>query len=85
MAMRPLEKLPTIRAKLGSVIVFAVAMTDRSSTYVAIGFALRDRPEDAEAIDALALARRRPPASSTHHRRAARSIVRRDSRRRHRS
>ena len=27
MAMRPLEKLPTIRAKLGSVIVFAVAVT----------------------------------------------------------
>ena len=25
--MRPLEKLPTIRAKLGSVIVFAVAVT----------------------------------------------------------
>jgi signal transduction histidine kinase len=55
-AMRPLEKLPTIRGKLGSVIVLAVAMTLLIS-YVAIGFALRNSPRDSEAIDALALAR----------------------------
>jgi signal transduction histidine kinase len=56
MAMRPLEKLPSIRAKLGSVIVLAVAMTLLIS-YLAIGFALRNSPRDSEAIDALALAR----------------------------
>ena len=47
--MRPLEKLPTIRAKLGSTIVFAVAVTLLIS-YVIIGFALRDSPRDTEAI-----------------------------------
>ncbi len=56
MAMRPLEKLPSIRAKLGSVIVLAVAMTLLIS-YALIGFALRNSPRDSEAIDALALAR----------------------------
>jgi signal transduction histidine kinase len=54
-AMRPLEKLPSIRAKLGSVIVLAVAMTLLIS-YAVIGFALRDSPRASEAIDALALA-----------------------------
>jgi HAMP domain-containing protein len=56
MAMRPLERLPTIRGKLGAVIVLAVAMTLLIS-YAAIGFALRNSPRDSEAIDALALAR----------------------------
>ena len=55
MAMRPLEKLPSIRAKLGSVIVLAVAMTLLIS-YAVIGYALRDSPRDAEAIDTLQLA-----------------------------
>jgi signal transduction histidine kinase len=55
MAMRPLEKLPSIRAKLGSVIVFAVGMTLLIS-YVAIGFALRNSPKDSEAIKTLRLA-----------------------------
>jgi len=54
-AMRPLEKLPSIRAKLGSVIVLAVAMTLLIS-YAVIGYALRDSPRDSEAIDTLALA-----------------------------
>jgi hypothetical protein len=54
--MRPLEKLPSIRVKLGAVIVLAVAMTLLVS-YVAIGFALRNSPRDSEAIDALSLAR----------------------------
>jgi len=54
--MRPLEKLPTIRGKLGSVIVLAVTMTLLIS-YLVIGFALRNSPRDSEAIDALALAR----------------------------
>jgi signal transduction histidine kinase len=54
---RPLEKLPTIRGKLGSTIVVAVAITIAIS-YGLIGFALRNSPKDSEAIDALALARR---------------------------
>jgi len=54
-AMRPLEKLPSIRAKLGSVIVLAVGMTLLIS-YLLIGFYLRDSPKDSEAIDTLRLA-----------------------------
>jgi signal transduction histidine kinase len=38
--MRPLDRLPSIRAKLGSVIVFAVAVTILIM-YLAVGFALR--------------------------------------------
>src|SRR5437764_17030 len=57
MAMRPLEKLPTIRAKLGSVIVFAVAVTLLVS-YVLIAFYLRNSPRDTEEIAALELAGR---------------------------
>jgi signal transduction histidine kinase len=53
--MRPLEKLPSIRAKLGSVIVLAVAMTLLIS-YVLIAFYLRDRPRDSEAIAVLRIA-----------------------------
>ena len=49
MAMRPLEKLPTIRAKLGSVIVLAVAVTLLVS-YVLIAFYLRNSPRDTEEI-----------------------------------
>jgi signal transduction histidine kinase len=52
----PLQRLPTIRAKLGSTIVFAVAVTILIS-YVAIGFVLRDTPRASEAIEALAIAR----------------------------
>ena len=57
MAMRPLEKLPTIRAKLGSVIVLAVAVTLLVS-YVLIAFYLRNSPRDTEEIAALGLASR---------------------------
>ncbi|HYJ61683.1 MAG TPA: ATP-binding protein [Actinomycetota bacterium] len=56
MAMRPLEKLPTIRAKLGSVIVLAVVVTLLIS-YLIIGFALRDSPSKTEAIRLLGIAR----------------------------
>ena len=55
MAMRPLEKLPSIRAKLGSVIVLAVAMTLLIS-YLLIGFYLRNSPRDTEAIETLRIA-----------------------------
>ena len=57
MSTRPLEKLPTIRGKLGSTIVVAVAITIAIS-YGLIGFALRNSPKDSEAIDALSLARK---------------------------
>ncbi len=57
MSARPLERLPTIRGKLGATIVVAVAITILIS-YALIGFALRNSPRDSEAIDALALARR---------------------------
>jgi signal transduction histidine kinase len=45
MAMRPLDRLPSIRAKLGSVIVFAVAVTILIM-YVSVGFALRKTEHD---------------------------------------
>ncbi len=56
MSSRPLERLPTIRGKLGATIVVAVGITIVIS-YALIGFALRNSPKDSEAIDALALAR----------------------------
>ena len=56
MSSRPLERLPTIRGKLGATIVVAVAITILIS-YALIGFALRNSPRDSEAIDALGLAR----------------------------
>jgi signal transduction histidine kinase len=55
-AMRPLEKLPTIRAKLGSTIVLAVATTLLIS-FVLIAFWLRNSPRDSEAVKTLAWAR----------------------------
>jgi signal transduction histidine kinase len=54
---RPLQRLPTIRGKLGVTIVVAVAITLLIS-YALIGFALRNSPRDSEAIDALANARK---------------------------
>jgi signal transduction histidine kinase len=53
---RPFERLPTIRAKLGSTIVVAVAVTIVLS-YFLIGFALRNSPRDTETVDALRIAR----------------------------
>jgi signal transduction histidine kinase len=70
-AMRPLDRLPSIRAKLGSVIVFAVAVTILIM-YVAVGFALRrsegDRQfstasDEAKAVAALAFG----PAGAPSH------------------
>jgi signal transduction histidine kinase len=45
---RPFDRLPSIRAKLGAVIVFAVAVTILIM-YVAIGFALRTSQRETEA------------------------------------
>ena len=47
---RPFDRLPSIRAKLGAVIVFAVAVTILIM-YVAIGFALRDSERDRERLE----------------------------------
>lgn len=57
MAMRPLEKLPTIRSKLGSVIVIAVAATV-ALIFVMLGYALRDTGRDSERLQLLRVARR---------------------------
>jgi signal transduction histidine kinase len=57
MGTRPLDRLTSIRAKLGSTVVIAVGLSLVIS-YVLIGFALRNSPRDSEAIDALSLARR---------------------------
>ncbi len=57
MASRPLDRLTSIRAKLGSTVVIAVALALLIS-YVLIGFALRNSPKDSEAIDALSIARK---------------------------
>jgi signal transduction histidine kinase len=56
LSARPLEKLPTIRAKLGSTIVVGVAVAIVLS-YFLIGYALRNSPRDSEAVDALRMAR----------------------------
>lgn len=45
--MRPLEKLPTIRSKLGSTIVFAVGLTI-VLVYFLLGFTLRNAFREAE-------------------------------------
>ena len=55
MSSRTLERLPTIRGKLGATIVVAVGITIAIS-YALIGYALRHSPKDSEAIDALQLA-----------------------------
>jgi signal transduction histidine kinase len=53
--MRPFEKLPTIRAKLGSTIVFAVGMTVLL-VYFMLAFALRNSVRDADLVELLQLA-----------------------------
>ncbi|MEX0832955.1 MAG: ATP-binding protein [Actinomycetota bacterium] len=55
--MRPLDRLPTIRAKLGSTIVFAVAATI-VLVYFLVGYALRNSPRDSQVLEMLTLARR---------------------------
>jgi signal transduction histidine kinase len=56
-AMRPLEKLPTIRGKLGSVIVIAVAVT-LVLVFLMLGYALRETSRDSERLQLLRVARR---------------------------
>ena len=54
--MRPLDRLPSIRAKLGAVIVFAVAVTILIM-YVAVGFTLRKFDRDRQFREVLGEAR----------------------------
>ena len=55
MAMRPLEKLPTIRAKLGSTIIIAVVAT-LALVYLLLSFSLRNDFREAELVDLLQIA-----------------------------
>jgi signal transduction histidine kinase len=52
MATRPLDRLTSIRVKLGSVIVFAVAVTILTM-YVVVGFALRQSKRDSQFVQLL--------------------------------
>ncbi len=54
--IRPLERLPSIRAKLGLVIVFAVGMTVLL-VYLLLAYALRDTTRDTERLELLHTAR----------------------------
>jgi signal transduction histidine kinase len=61
--MRPFEKLPTIRSKLGSVIVFAVGLTV-VLVYFLLGFALRNSFRDADLVELLRVAQERSTTAS---------------------
>ncbi|MGZ5351744.1 MAG: sensor histidine kinase [Actinomycetota bacterium] len=64
MSARPFEKLPTIRAKLGSVIVFAVGLTI-VLVYFLLALALRNSFRDADLVDLLRIAQARSAALET--------------------
>ena len=55
MSSRPLENLPTIRAKLGSTIIFAVGMTVLL-IFLMLGYALRGSAHDSDRLRLLAMA-----------------------------
>lgn len=57
MSTRPLERLPTIRAKLGSTIIFAVGMTV-ILIFLILGYALRGSSQDTDRLTLLRVARR---------------------------
>lgn len=57
MSARPLERLPTIRAKLGSTIIFAVGMTV-ILIFLILGYALRKSSQDTDRLTLLRVARR---------------------------
>ncbi len=57
MSARPLERLPTIRAKLGSTIIFAVGMTV-VLIFLILGYALRGSSQDTDRLTLLRVARR---------------------------
>jgi signal transduction histidine kinase len=64
MSARPLERLPTIRAKLGSVIVFAVGLTVLL-VYFLLALALRNSFRDADLVDLLRIAQNTSAAPET--------------------
>jgi len=64
MSVRPLEKLPTIRVKLGSVIVFAVGLTV-VLVYFLLALALRNSFRDADLVELLRIAQAESAASET--------------------
>jgi signal transduction histidine kinase len=64
MSMRPLEKLPTIRGKLGSTIVFAVGMTV-VLIFLMLGYALRGSARESDRLALLTAARRTADGSMT--------------------
>jgi len=70
-SMRPLDRLPSIRAKLGVVIVFAVGMTVLL-VFLLLGWALRNTSRDSDRLELLNAARAaagsdryRPPDGTT--------------------
>lgn len=69
MYMRPLNRLPTIRAKLGIVIIFAVGITVLL-VYILLGYALRGSFRDRDRLELLHAAQRLA-VSDTPERRAA--------------
>jgi signal transduction histidine kinase len=56
MSSRPLERLPTIRAKLGSTIIFAVGMTVLL-IFLILGYGLRGSSQDTERLTLVRVAR----------------------------
>ncbi len=57
MSTRPFEHLPTIRAKLGSTIIFAVGLTV-VLIFLILGYALRGSSQDTDRLALLRVARR---------------------------
>lgn len=57
MSTRPFEHLPTIRAKLGSTIIFAVGLTV-VLIFLILGYALRGSSQDTDRLTLLRVARR---------------------------
>ena len=56
MSSRPLQRLPTIRAKLGSTIIFAVGLTV-VLIFLILGYALRGSSQDTDRLTLLRVAR----------------------------
>jgi signal transduction histidine kinase len=61
---RPLERLPTIRAKLGSTIIFAVGVTV-ILIFLILGYALRKSSQDTDRLTLLRVARREAAGTLT--------------------
>ena len=75
MSSRPLERLPTIRAKLGSTIIFAVGMTV-ILIFLMLGYALRKSSQDTDRLTLLRVARRVGAPGPCRTRRASVSVIR---------